>query len=71
MNHVMSQSPRPPLPEDRLEPKRELAFVGAERAEGSEPEPVSPRRPPLPTLHLAAHEIVRFAPPEERDLAPD
>lgn len=67
MNQVMPQSTRTPFPEDGLEPARELALVGAEGAGGSEAESVSPRRRPRPTLHLAAHEIIRFAPPAERE----
>ena len=71
MNHVMPQSADTPRPEDGLEWTRELALVGADRADGSETEATAPRRPPLPTLHLAEHEIIRFAPPNEPETGLD
>jgi hypothetical protein len=49
----------------RLTP--ELVLVAGDLAEaGRDPAAPAPRRrPPLPTLHLAWHEIVRFAPPPD------
>ena len=56
-----------PPPDDGPEVTPELALVGAgaENAPGDPAPSAAPRRrPPLPTLHLAAHEIVRFRAPE-------
>lgn len=57
-----------PPPDDGPEVTPELALVGAGAAEDAAGDPgrsAAPRRrPPLPTLHLAAHEIVRFRAPE-------
>jgi hypothetical protein len=54
-----------PSEDVRLTP--ELVLVAGDLAD-ARPEPAAPtprRRPPLPTLHLASHEIVRFAPPPD------
>jgi hypothetical protein len=54
-----------PSEDVRLTP--ELVLVAGDLADaGRDAALVAPRRrPPLPTLHLASHEIVRFAPPPE------
>jgi hypothetical protein len=54
-----------PSEDVRLTP--ELVLVAGDLADARH-EPAAPtprRRPPLPTLHLASHEIVRFAPPPD------
>jgi hypothetical protein len=55
------------IPSDGVRLTPELVLVAGDLGDARQ-EPAAPaprRRPPLPTLHLASHEIVRFAPPPD------
>ena len=67
MNGVMMHSSDNSVPSEAVRLTPELVLVAGTLADAG-PEPAAPaprRRPPLPTLHLASHEIVRFAPPTD------
>ena len=55
------------VPPDGVRLTPELVLVAGDLADaGRDPAlPAQRRRPPLPTLHLAPHEIVRFGPPPD------
>jgi hypothetical protein len=67
MSGVMTHSPDNGVPSEGVRLTPELVLVTGNLADaGYEPATPAPRqRPRLPTLHLASHEIVRFAPPPD------
>ena len=62
-------SPIPPDGDRRVTPELVLVGAGLGRAEDDVPAPIVRRKAPLPTLHLAAHEIISFPAPSTAERA--